>query len=255
MTPRQKWLALLHGGPCPGPVCDYWATPEVTRRLLAELHCPDEKALWIKLGVEKCIFLALRHPRAREDTWHIPSLFSVWGVPTRKVPYLDGLGTYEEAVDPPLARAASVRDIETYPWPEPSEWDASELRGQCVQWTGYPIVGASYEPFYPYCRRRGMDRRELAAEFGHRVIFHGALDNQITLPFGTPGGRQTRGPGKPGDLLPGPRLYRCPLPQPSSEYAHGKHPRPLSSGGGIAAAVNLFPTRLPASPLPPVVPG
>jgi len=303
MTPRQKWLALLHGVPCPGPVCDYWATPEVTRRLLAELHCPDEKALWIKLGVDKCIFLAPRHPRAREDTWHIPSLFSVWGVPTRKVPYLDGLGTYEEAVDPPLARAASVRDIGTYPWPEPSEWDASELRGQCLQWTGYPIVGASYEPFYLYCRLRGMeqalqdliahpalvdaamerifyihagivrlamqaagdlidlicvaedlgtqeallispacfrrfikpwlarmielahslgarvffhsdgairplipelldigidilnpvqwrcrgmDRRELAAEFGHRVIFHGAVDNQITLPFGTP---------------------------------------------------------------------
>jgi len=186
VTPRQKWLALLHGVPCPGPVCDYWATPEVTRRLLAELHCPDEKALWIKLGVDKCIFLAPRHPRAREDTWHIPSLFSVWGVPTRKVPYLDGLGTYEEPVDPPLARAAFVRDIETYPWPEPSEWDASELRGQCLQWTGYRIVGASYEPFYLYCRLRGMDRRELAAEFGHRVIFHGALDNQITLPFGTP---------------------------------------------------------------------
>jgi hypothetical protein len=186
MTPRQKWLALLHGVPFPGPVCDYWATPEVTRRLLAELHCPDEKALWMKLGVDKCIFLAPRHPRAREDTWHIPSLFSVWGVPTRKVPYLDGLGTYEEAVDPPLARAAFVRDIETYPRPEPSEWDASELRGQCLQWTGYPIVGASYEPFYPCCRLRGMDRRELAAEFGHRVIFHGAVDNQITLPFGTP---------------------------------------------------------------------
>ncbi len=34
-------------------------------------------------------------------------------------------------------------------------------------------------------RCRGMDREELKTEFGHRVIFHGAMDNQQTLPFGT----------------------------------------------------------------------
>jgi uroporphyrinogen decarboxylase len=34
-------------------------------------------------------------------------------------------------------------------------------------------------------RCRGMDREELKREFGHRVIFHGAMDNQHTLPFGT----------------------------------------------------------------------
>jgi len=30
-----------------------------------------------------------------------------------------------------------------------------------------------------------MDREELKREFGQRVIFHGAMDNQQTLPFGT----------------------------------------------------------------------
>jgi uroporphyrinogen decarboxylase len=34
-------------------------------------------------------------------------------------------------------------------------------------------------------RSKGMDREELKREFGHRVIFHGAMDNQHTLPFGT----------------------------------------------------------------------
>lgn len=34
-------------------------------------------------------------------------------------------------------------------------------------------------------RCKGMDREELKKEFGHKVIFHGAMDNQHTLPFGT----------------------------------------------------------------------
>jgi uroporphyrinogen decarboxylase len=34
-------------------------------------------------------------------------------------------------------------------------------------------------------RGTGMDRRELKRSFGHRVIFHGAMDNQHTLPFGS----------------------------------------------------------------------
>ena len=31
-----------------------------------------------------------------------------------------------------------------------------------------------------------MDRSELKQDFGHKVILHGGVDNQITLPFGTP---------------------------------------------------------------------
>jgi uroporphyrinogen decarboxylase len=35
-------------------------------------------------------------------------------------------------------------------------------------------------------RCKGMDREGLARDFGDRVVFHGAVDNQHTLPFGTP---------------------------------------------------------------------
>jgi uroporphyrinogen decarboxylase len=34
-------------------------------------------------------------------------------------------------------------------------------------------------------RSKGMERQSLKAEFGDRLIFHGAMDNQYTLPFGT----------------------------------------------------------------------
>jgi uroporphyrinogen decarboxylase len=33
----------------------------------------------------------------------------------------------------------------------------------------------------------GMEREGLVRDFGDRLIFHGAMDNQQTLPFGTPG--------------------------------------------------------------------
>jgi len=31
-----------------------------------------------------------------------------------------------------------------------------------------------------------MDRQKLKDHFGDRLVFHGAMDNQYTLPFGTP---------------------------------------------------------------------
>ena len=34
-------------------------------------------------------------------------------------------------------------------------------------------------------RAKDMDREGLKADFGERLVFHGAMDNQYTLPFGT----------------------------------------------------------------------
>lgn len=158
MTPKQRWQAVLEGRRPDRPPCDYWATPEVTRRLLRDLRCPAERDLWQTLGVDKCIFLAPRHPRATEDTWHMPSLFSLWSIPTTRMPYMDGLGEYEEAINPPLARLGSPEALNDFPWPRPDDWDVSHMREQCLEWPGYPIVGASYEPFYLYSRLRGLDQ-------------------------------------------------------------------------------------------------
>lgn len=34
-------------------------------------------------------------------------------------------------------------------------------------------------------RSKGMEREKLKQEFGERVVFHGGVDNQQTLPFGS----------------------------------------------------------------------
>jgi uroporphyrinogen decarboxylase len=158
MTPRQRWQAVLAGEHADRVPCDYWGTAEVTARLLEELGCASERELWQRLGIDKCIHLAPVHPATREDNWHIPSQFSVWHVGTTMVNYGEGLGVYEERASCPLAHAASAAEIERFDWPDPWAWDTAALRTRCLEWSDYPIVAGSYEPFYLYCHLRGMEQ-------------------------------------------------------------------------------------------------
>jgi uroporphyrinogen decarboxylase len=166
MTPRERWLAALAGSRADRTPCDYWGTDEVTRRLLRELDCRDERELWLRLGIDKLIHLAPTHRKAKETTWHTGGLFSIWGVETRAIEYGDGIGAYEEDLVNPLAGAQSVREIEQFPWPDPDDWDYAGMRAKCDQWPGYPILGGVCEAFYVYCRLRGMERsmEDLAGE-------------------------------------------------------------------------------------------
>jgi uroporphyrinogen decarboxylase len=158
MTPRQRWEAVVRGERPDRPACDYWGTAEITGRLKKDLGCASDRALWERLGVDKLVQLTPRHPRATEETWHLQSFFSVWRIGTRQVPYAGGLGYYEEAVVHPLAGAECVADIEQFDWPDPEEWDVSDLRRQSDEWRDYPQLAGGCELFYLYCRLRGMEQ-------------------------------------------------------------------------------------------------
>lgn len=179
MTPRERWLALCEGRKPARPVCDYWGTGEVTARLKSELGCPIDRALWERLGVDKLIHLGPPHPRAAERDWHLQSLFSVWNIGTVDVPQEHGGGTYRESVSFPLAGAECVADVESWNWPDPEEWDVEALEDEIESWAGYPILCGSSEPFYLYCRLRGMElaledlgaRPELADAILERIFY------------------------------------------------------------------------------------
>ena len=156
MTPRERWQAVFSERSPDRIPCDFWGTAEVTSRLLTDLHCASERELWERLGVDKLIFLAPRHPRETVHTWHIPSQFEVWHVGVKKVSYAGG--NYVEDVNHPLADAQSVSDIEQFDWPDPSEWDTSDVHAKCKEWSDYPVTGATHEPFYLYSRLRGLER-------------------------------------------------------------------------------------------------
>jgi uroporphyrinogen decarboxylase len=193
MTPKQRWLALLSGRKPDRLPCDYWATAEVTARLMRDLDCATERQLWRRLGVDKCIYLAPVHPAAPERTWHIQSLFSLWRVSTRKVSYGDNIGVYEEDAAHPLAGAECVADVENFPWPDPDEFDTSALRQAAAEWPDHPVLGATSEPFYLYCRLRGMEQAladliehpDLAEAILNRIFaFDHALIRRVLLEAG-----------------------------------------------------------------------
>jgi uroporphyrinogen decarboxylase len=50
---------------------------------------------------------------------------------------------------------------------------------------------------------KGMDTAELKAQFGDRLVFHGAIDTQHVLPFGTPEDVREEVRRRIGDLAPG----------------------------------------------------
>ena len=74
------------------------------------------------------------------------------------ISYGDGLGSYEEAVSHPLADAQTLADVDAFDWPPADVWDYSTLAAQCAAWPDNPILCGSSEPFYLYCRLRGMER-------------------------------------------------------------------------------------------------
>ncbi len=158
MTPRERWLAVLAGEKPDRQPCDYWGTAEVTSRLMKDLGCADERALYERLRVDKLIHLAPKHRFATEDTWHMQSLYSIWHIKTTDIAYGEGIGTYTETIAPPLATATTVAEIDAFDWPDPTDWDTAGFAAQCEPWKGYPILGGCYEQFYLYCRLRGMEQ-------------------------------------------------------------------------------------------------
>lgn len=154
MTPRQRWLALLEGKSADCIPCDYQATEEVTARLLRELDCPDEEALYRKLGIDARRFI--------EPRWKLPHHpadpeADMWGVRYQMVSY--GTGQYREAVWHPLADVDSPTDLKRFRWPEPDDFDYSAVTEAVEQLDDYrPIHAGHFEPFMIYCFMRGMEK-------------------------------------------------------------------------------------------------
>lgn len=177
MTSRERWLALLEGRTPDRIPTDYWATGEVTRRLLAELNCTSEQDLLETLHIDRPISLG-----ARRTVTEFPGdpEADIWGVRHRMVDY--GSGQYSEADSHPLAEARSVEEIHAFPWPDPDAHDWDDFHAQVKALDGKRLVRCGgYEPFLRYCQMRGMEQAymDLATEpdiaeaiFQHLFEYH-----------------------------------------------------------------------------------
>lgn len=154
MTPRERWLALFHRQKPDRIPTDYWATPEVTERLLKDLHCENPRVLCIKLHIDLPeVLVAARLSSAMPRN----PFDDIWGVRFRIIKY--DTGEYREADIHPLASATTVAEIEAHPWPDPYAYDWDHFGKQVDRLTGrYPVRCGVFEPFLLYCEMRGLEQ-------------------------------------------------------------------------------------------------
>ena len=154
MTPRERWLALLDGRSADRIPTDYQATDEVTDRLLDELDCPDEMALWKRLHVDRRLEV---EPRWKPAHHPDDPGADAWGICYRSVDY--GTGAYDEPELMPLADATSVDEIHAHRWPSPDDFDYTAVtRAVQADDRRYPLHVGCFEPFLLYGYLRGLER-------------------------------------------------------------------------------------------------
>ena len=153
MTPRQRWGALFEGRRPDRIPTDYQATPEVTARLLRDLDCADEDALWRRLHVDKRMEV---RPRPKRPDRGDNGQADMWGVRYTNVDY--GGGHYLTPVGHPLADVESSADVHRHRWPDPDDFDYSAVTDALDADDGYyPIHAGIYEPFLLYATLRGLE--------------------------------------------------------------------------------------------------
>jgi uroporphyrinogen decarboxylase len=184
MTPRERWLALLNREKPDRIPTDYWATDEVTARLLKELKCNDTEALYDKLHIDGVHLID-----AKRTVSHHPddSQADMWGLRFRAVSY--GEGEYSEVINHPLADVTTVEQVHEFKWPSPDDHDWEEFTGQVADIPGHRAIRCGcYEPYLIYCQMRGMEQAmmdllvepEIAeAIFTHLFDFHYGLNERM----------------------------------------------------------------------------
>ncbi|MBM4017294.1 MAG: uroporphyrinogen-III decarboxylase-like protein [Planctomycetes bacterium] len=184
MTPRERWLALLAGERPDRIPTDYWATAEVTARLMRDLKCADADALYRKLHIDGPCHVG---PRRTVDHHPDDPQADIWGVRHREVDY--GGGMYSETAGHPLAAAGTVEDVHAFRWPSPDDHDWEAFRDEVLRTPAdRPVRCGHYEPFLTYCAMRGMEQAyvDLAAEpeiaqaiLGHIFDYHWRLNERM----------------------------------------------------------------------------
>ena len=154
MTPRDRWLALFNGEKPDRIPTDYWATDEVTNRLLNDLNCKDVEELYQKLNIDGVVTI---EPPLFNDHHPDDPEADIWGVKEKLVDY--GQGTYIEHGSHPLADVTDVEEIHAYKWPDPDDVDYESYRKLLDEVPPYRIVRTGwFEPFLLYSAMRGMEQ-------------------------------------------------------------------------------------------------
>jgi len=133
VTSRDKFQQLLRRELTNEILVDYWAVPEIDRRLMINYNVATREDLLQQLGVD---FRYLEGPAYEGPPLEVHAngaVDDIWGVPRQRQATGEGefAGSYEHVETPPLANAKTVEDIEQYPhWPDPDWYEYSVIADQ-----------------------------------------------------------------------------------------------------------------------------
>ena len=166
MSGRERWLALFRGEKPDRIPTDYWATDEVTARLLRDLRVGSADELFTKLHIDAPF--RLEPPKV---ITHHPDdpLADIWGLRRRVMDY--GSGFYEEFDNHPLSGFTSAREVDAYCWPK-AEYHDFRLFGEMLK--AVPpdrlLRTGDYEPFLLYSAMRGLEQALIDLAEGSEVL-------------------------------------------------------------------------------------
>jgi len=154
MNSRERVLAAInHEVPDRIPT-DIWATPEVWSNLRA--YFGENVDIMETLHIDGIAWLSPKYVGPKlfaNGEWKV----DYWGVCYKLVSYGNGLGVYEEPIDPPLAHAKTIKDLDAYQWPKVDWFNFSEMRKEAKKTREKRVIGAGYMAvFYQHCLLRGF---------------------------------------------------------------------------------------------------
>jgi len=138
MNSKQRVMcAVNHQEPDRIPL-DFWWSHEMKTRLLHHLGLRNTEELQEYLGSDlRGVYPAYVGPELRR--YDDGSYEDFWGIV--RTPFAHGSGgEYDEVIDPPLANARSLDDIERIRWPDPDWFDYGSLIEQCERHRDHAIV-------------------------------------------------------------------------------------------------------------------
>jgi len=157
MTSRERILAAIRHQPVDRIPTDYWATPEVTEKLVVQLGCASTVELFDRLGIDGIPGIAPPYigPSVGDlgdSDWNA---LQAWGMRFKRQVY-DG-GVYIEQVVYPLAEAETIEDLEAFAWPDPDWWDYAALPRLCAQYQDRAVQVGYTAVFYYHNMLRGLE--------------------------------------------------------------------------------------------------
>ncbi len=174
MTPRERWLSVLHRKAPDRVPMDWWGTDEIRDKMLAHLDVSSEDELFAELHIDRPLILAPVYvgPPLEADE-------DAYGVRYADVDY--GTGRYSEVKIPSLASFESVKEIEAnYRWPQPDFWDCSGAAEQVKGKDERPVQFDMANMYAIYTRMRGIEQAFLDFALNHDIVLY-CMEKMIEL--------------------------------------------------------------------------